>query len=106
MVRARNVWSVHPENERQSLFEPMTGRPMREYIVLPKSALADRGALAAWLQRGLSYAASLPPQGKEVGAHSETHAGRCITTETDATSAEASPGLTGRGECAERRNAI
>jgi hypothetical protein len=49
------------------LFEPMTGRPMREYIVLPKSALADRGALAAWLQRGLSYAASLPPKARKSG---------------------------------------
>jgi hypothetical protein len=49
------------------LFEPMTGRPMREYIVLPKSALADRGALAVWLQRGLSYAASLPPKARKSG---------------------------------------
>jgi TfoX/Sxy family transcriptional regulator of competence genes len=49
------------------LFEPMPGRPMREYIVLPESALADRGALAAWLQRGLSYAASLPPKARKPG---------------------------------------
>lgn len=49
------------------LFEPMTGRPMREYIVLPESALADRGTLAAWLQRGLGYAAPLPPKAKEPG---------------------------------------
>jgi hypothetical protein len=47
------------------LFEPMAGRPMREYIVLPQSALVDRGALAAWLQRGLSYAASLPPKARK-----------------------------------------
>lgn len=49
------------------LFEPMSGRPMREYIVLPKAALADREALAAWLQRGLSYAVSLPPKTKKPG---------------------------------------
>ena len=49
------------------LFEPMSGRPMREYIVLPESALANRGALAAWLQQGLNYAASLPPKAKKPG---------------------------------------
>ena len=48
-------------------FEPMTGRPMREYIVLPEAVLADRGELAAWLHRGLSYAASLPPKAKKPG---------------------------------------
>jgi hypothetical protein len=45
----------------------MTGRPMREYIVLPESVLADREALAAWLQRGLSYAASLPSKATKPG---------------------------------------
>ena len=49
------------------LFEPMAGRPMREYVVLPQAALADREELAAWLQRGLSYAASLPPKAKKAG---------------------------------------
>jgi hypothetical protein len=49
------------------LFEPMAGRPMREYIVLPQAALADRKELAAWLQRGFSYAISLPPKAKKPG---------------------------------------
>jgi hypothetical protein len=82
-VRSLEVTGLHQENvsvrlaetdrvaaigkQGARLFEPMTGRPMREYIVLPKSALADRGALAAWLQRGLSYAASLPPKARKSG---------------------------------------
>ena len=47
------------------LFEPMTGRLMREYIVLPLRRSQSGGALAAWLQRGLSYAASLPAKAKK-----------------------------------------
>jgi hypothetical protein len=46
------------------LFEPIAGRPMREYIVLPEVALANREELAAWLQRGFRYATSLPPKAK------------------------------------------
>ncbi len=47
------------------LFEPMEGRPMREYVVFPDDMLADRTALRAWLGRGLAYAASLPPKEKK-----------------------------------------
>jgi TfoX/Sxy family transcriptional regulator of competence genes len=47
------------------LFEPMEGRPMREYVVLPESMLADRQALTAWLGKGLAYTAGLPPKQKK-----------------------------------------
>jgi hypothetical protein len=36
-------------------------------VILPEAVLADRGVLAAWLHRGLSYAASLPPKAKKPG---------------------------------------
>jgi TfoX/Sxy family transcriptional regulator of competence genes len=41
-------------------FEPMPGRPMREYVVLPKAVLSERRALAGWIRRGLDYTAGLP----------------------------------------------
>ncbi len=41
-------------------FEPMPGRPMREYVVLPPAVLRDRRALAGWIRRGLDYTAALP----------------------------------------------
>mgnify|MGYP001339298980 CR=1 FL=1 len=41
-------------------FEPMPGRPMREYVVLPKAVLSERRALAGWIRRGIDYAAGLP----------------------------------------------
>jgi len=47
------------------LFEPMEGRPMREYVVFPDVLTADKGALRGWLGKGLAYAASLPPKEKK-----------------------------------------
>jgi len=41
-------------------FEPMLGRPMREYVVLPKVVLGERRALAVWIRRGIDYTAALP----------------------------------------------
>jgi TfoX/Sxy family transcriptional regulator of competence genes len=43
-------------------FEPMPGRPMREYVVLPPAVLRDPRALAGWIRRGLAYTAALPPK--------------------------------------------
>jgi TfoX/Sxy family transcriptional regulator of competence genes len=43
-------------------FEPMPGRTMREYVVVPEAIVADRRALATWLKRGLAYVGSLPPK--------------------------------------------
>jgi len=61
-----------PETEREALlalpgarpFEPVKGRPMREYVVVPASMHADRRALARCLAKGLRYAASLPAKKK------------------------------------------
>ena len=58
------------EAERQELlaregarvFDPMGGRPMREYVVLPPDVLDDAGALRSWLSRAAAYAAALPPK--------------------------------------------
>jgi TfoX/Sxy family transcriptional regulator of competence genes len=42
------------------LFEPMPGRPMSEYVVLPRAVLADRAAARKWLARSVDYASHLP----------------------------------------------
>ena len=47
------------------LFEPMEGRPMKEYVVFPVDMLADQDPLRGWMARGLAYAASLPPKEKK-----------------------------------------
>jgi TfoX/Sxy family transcriptional regulator of competence genes len=43
-------------------FEPMKGRPMREYVVLPAGMLEDEEEVKGWMRRGLAYARSLPPK--------------------------------------------
>jgi len=47
------------------LFEPMPGRPMREYVVVPPELAADRSALHEWVAKGYRYASSLPPKEKK-----------------------------------------
>lgn len=55
-----------PEAERAKLrwsaFEPMPGRPMKEYLVVPASIVAKTTELSSWLERALTYAAELPPK--------------------------------------------
>ena|SRR5438105_9501068 len=41
-------------------FDPMGGRPMKEYVVLPRELLDDDRALRDWLDRAADYARSLP----------------------------------------------
>ncbi len=55
-----------PEDQRTGHrpFEPMPGRPMREYVVVPADVVAKPASLRAWLARGLAYAATLPPKNK------------------------------------------
>jgi len=43
-------------------FEPMPGRPMREYAVVAPAVLRSRPKLSAWLTRSFEYASSLGPK--------------------------------------------
>ncbi len=45
-------------------FEPLAGRPMREYVALPDDVLEDDAQLDDWMARSLAYAAALPPKPK------------------------------------------
>ena len=57
-------------------FEPMPGRPMREYVVLPEAVLSERRALAGWIRRGVEYTASLPPKATKAAARAKPRAAR------------------------------
>ncbi len=46
-------------------FEPVAGRPMREYTVIPAAMLHDLPTLDAWLARSFNYAKSLPTKEKK-----------------------------------------
>lgn len=45
-----------------SMFEPVPGRPMREFAVLPQSLLSERAALAIWIEQSIAYVAGKPPK--------------------------------------------
>jgi TfoX/Sxy family transcriptional regulator of competence genes len=43
-------------------FEPMPGRPMREYWVIPRSLVSNPAEARAWVSRSLTYALTLAPK--------------------------------------------
>lgn len=58
-----------PDGEREeriadgwSLFEPMPGRPMREYVALPPDVAADVEATRRWIEVAAAYVRTLPPK--------------------------------------------
>jgi TfoX/Sxy family transcriptional regulator of competence genes len=48
-----------------TLFEPMKGRAMKEYVVAPEKLVGDRKALATWARTAFAYGQSLPPKAKK-----------------------------------------
>jgi TfoX/Sxy family transcriptional regulator of competence genes len=46
-------------------FEPMKGRPMKEYVSVPAAILGDETSLASWARRSLAYASKLKPKAKK-----------------------------------------
>ncbi|HYT09321.1 MAG TPA: TfoX/Sxy family protein [Mycobacteriales bacterium] len=43
-------------------FEPMPGRPMKEYVVLPSGWRDEPERARQWVERSAEYAAGLPPK--------------------------------------------
>lgn len=56
------LWTHHPDAQ---LFEPMPGRVMKEFVVLPPAVVGDAKELLKWLKRGHAYSAGLPPKKKK-----------------------------------------
>jgi len=61
-----------PEDARRELiaagghlFEPMKGRPMREYVAVPDAMLDNPRELKPWVRRSLTFGQSLPPKAKK-----------------------------------------
>jgi hypothetical protein len=62
-------WVVRlPDADRERLlamdgsgpFEPMPGRPMKGFAVVPPSVVADDAALDPWLERAIAHGRSMP----------------------------------------------
>jgi TfoX/Sxy family transcriptional regulator of competence genes len=41
-------------------FEPLAGRPMKEYISLPEAIVKDPEALDEWMRRSVEFVSSMP----------------------------------------------
>jgi TfoX/Sxy family transcriptional regulator of competence genes len=48
----------------ERIFEPMKGRPMREYVRLPEELLTDARKRAPWIKRSLEYAEGIKPKAR------------------------------------------
>ena len=67
-----NVAVRLPEEERErllneggtSVFAPMPGREMKEYVVLPDSWRDDAGKVNPWVERSLNWVGEMPPKKK------------------------------------------
>jgi TfoX/Sxy family transcriptional regulator of competence genes len=46
-------------------FEPMPGRPMKAYAVIPEDVVADDAILAEVLAKAVAFTATLPPEEKK-----------------------------------------
>jgi TfoX/Sxy family transcriptional regulator of competence genes len=46
-------------------FEPMPGRPMRGYVLVPDDVLTDEAALAGLIVKAVAFTATLPPKEKK-----------------------------------------
>jgi TfoX/Sxy family transcriptional regulator of competence genes len=66
----RESWVVRlPDAERADLvssgwseFQPMPGRPMRGYVVMPDEVAADPDEARSWVERAAEYVRTLPPK--------------------------------------------
>jgi TfoX/Sxy family transcriptional regulator of competence genes len=50
------------EEKGASLLEPMNGKPMKEYVVVPSAWKNKPETIRLWLSRSLDWTSSLPPK--------------------------------------------
>ena len=50
---------------QESRFEPMPGRILKEYVIVPSWMLEDSEQIGKWVRKSLNYVSSLPPKVKK-----------------------------------------
>ena len=45
--------------------EPMPGKPMRDYVIVPESIRDKKAELESWINKAILYSRSLPPKEKK-----------------------------------------
>ena len=51
-----------------SIFEPVEGRKMKEYVVIPDSVMGNPEILKEWMNRSFRYVSALPQKEKKAGS--------------------------------------
>jgi TfoX/Sxy family transcriptional regulator of competence genes len=75
-----------------SVFEPMPGHAMKEYIVAPLEIVADREGLRALLREALGHASSLAPKPeKQAPVKTKTATAKTATAKRSASPAKRAP---------------
>ena len=62
MVRLPDAERLERLADGWTLFEPMPGRPMREYVAPPPEVAADVVAMRHWVERAAVHVRMLPPK--------------------------------------------
>jgi TfoX/Sxy family transcriptional regulator of competence genes len=56
---------ITKQNTDVKSFEPMKGRAMKEYVVLPKSLYRNKDEFSYWINKSIDYVTSLPSKKKK-----------------------------------------
>lgn len=62
VVRLPEAQQVAARAAGAASFEPMPGRPMKNFVALPATIIADDDAIAAWVERAIEHGRTLPPK--------------------------------------------
>ena len=55
------IANIMKDCKEVSVFEPMPGRAMKGYVVLPKLIYSNDKLFAEWLDKSINYPSSIPP---------------------------------------------
>jgi TfoX/Sxy family transcriptional regulator of competence genes len=72
-------------------FEPMPGRPMVEYVVVPPNLVAKSDALAGWIRKAVAYSRSLPHKAKKTGPGAKAAAAAAAKTSVEPSATTTGP---------------
>jgi TfoX/Sxy family transcriptional regulator of competence genes len=89
-------------------FDPMGGKPMREYVVVPREMVDDEEPLRGWIDKALIYTESLPPKirsGARVKAQKAQKAKPLAKARASGSSGRSSKKSAGSGQSRRRRRA-
>jgi TfoX/Sxy family transcriptional regulator of competence genes len=62
VVRLSGDEQARARDEGAVVFEPMPGRPMKNFVALPSAIVSDDEAVATWVERAIAHGRTLPPK--------------------------------------------